>query len=156
MNPQDVIVLTPPGLHPSLAIAACRAGARGFLDLEHADVDGALAAVARLQQFIAGRFGLKIGRDDCALLTNIVGNPPRGLAWVLLPGGQGQELESQIALFRERQIEVVLGRHRRSSAGREPWGERRYSQGSGSRWPGRLGNGFHPVAALVCRATGGR
>jgi hypothetical protein len=33
----EIIAVTPPGaVDPSLAIAACRAGARGFLDLEFA------------------------------------------------------------------------------------------------------------------------
>ena len=37
MEPRDLIVLTPSGAaDPSLAIAACRAGAWGVLDLEHA------------------------------------------------------------------------------------------------------------------------
>ena len=110
MNPQDVIALTPPGLcHSSLAVAACRAGARGFVDLEDAArPDIALAAMARLHRYVDGRFGIKIGRHDGALVKHLVANPPSGLAWILLAGGGSPDLERWIGFFRERHIGVFL------------------------------------------------
>ena len=63
MHNFDIIALTPPGvIDPGLAIAACRAGARGFLDLEYVgDVPAALAALERLERFTSGPYGVKIG-----------------------------------------------------------------------------------------------
>src|SRR5438445_13137109 len=110
MNPQDVIALTPPGLcHSSLAVAACRAGARGFVDLEDAArPDIALAAMARLNRYVDGRFGIKIGRHDGALVKHLVANPPSGLAWILLAGGGSPDLETRLGLFREGPTGAVL------------------------------------------------
>jgi len=109
MDPQDVIALTPPGLcHPSLAVAACRAGARGFLDLERANPDNASAAIARLERVGGGHFGVKIGRRDCLIANRLTANPPSRLKWVLLAGGERSDLESQVSFFRGRQIEIFV------------------------------------------------
>jgi acyl transferase domain-containing protein/NAD(P)H-dependent flavin oxidoreductase YrpB (nitropropane dioxygenase family)/NAD(P)-dependent dehydrogenase (short-subunit alcohol dehydrogenase family) len=110
MNPQDVIALTPPGLcDPSLAIAACRAGARGFVDLEDAArPEIALAAIARLHRFSDGSFGVKIGRYDGSLVKLLMADPPSGLAWALLAGGDSPDQEMCIGSFRERHIEVFV------------------------------------------------
>jgi acyl transferase domain-containing protein/NAD(P)H-dependent flavin oxidoreductase YrpB (nitropropane dioxygenase family)/NAD(P)-dependent dehydrogenase (short-subunit alcohol dehydrogenase family) len=110
MNPQDVIALTPPGLcHPSLAVAACRAGARGMVDLEDAaSPDVALAAMARLDRFVDGNFGIKIGRHNGSLVKHLMANSPARLAWVLLAGGESPDLETWIGFFRGRHIEVFV------------------------------------------------
>jgi hypothetical protein len=64
-----VVVVTPPGApEPSLAIAACRAEARGVLDLEFAGTDAALAAVVRLARFTSTRFGVKVGPESAGSL----------------------------------------------------------------------------------------
>ena len=61
MEPHDLIVLTPTGgADPSLAIAACRAGAWGVLDLEHTSPLAARPALVRLARFTTG-FGLGVG-----------------------------------------------------------------------------------------------
>jgi NAD(P)H-dependent flavin oxidoreductase YrpB (nitropropane dioxygenase family) len=109
MHPHDVIVLSPPGLcHPSLAIAACRAGARGFLDVEHvADAGIAAAAIAQLGRLCAGSFGIRLGSNDNPVLNYLVADPPAGLSAVLLAGGD-QDLQALINLFRRRPLEIFF------------------------------------------------
>src|SRR5438128_2354786 len=107
MNIQDVIALTPPASSDgSLAAAACRAGARGFLDLENTSSETAAAALARMERFAGGNFGVKLGRDDGALVKELAAAPSAKLAWVLLVGGEHCELETWIGLFRNKHIEV--------------------------------------------------
>lgn len=110
MKPQDVIVLTPPGVcHPSLAIAACRADARGCLDLEHtADLEVAGAELAALDRFVAGTFGVKISGSHSALTKQLIANPPAKLGWILLAGGECPDLEAQIDAFRSLRMEVFF------------------------------------------------
>src|ERR1700722_6403208 len=66
MEPRNVIVLTPPGvIDPSLAIAACRAGAVGVLDLEFlVDYLSAVSAIERILHFTSNRFGIQIRPDS--------------------------------------------------------------------------------------------
>src|SRR5437763_6295842 len=74
MEPNDLIILTPTGLtDPALAIAACRAGARGVLNLEFAaDAAAVGAAVDRLARFAPGGFGAALGPDGDRLLADTV------------------------------------------------------------------------------------
>ncbi len=102
MEATDLIVLSPSGfLDPSPAIAACRAGARGTLDLEFADAS-AVAAIERLAKFAGPRFGLKLGTN-----TKL----PQGVqpAWVILACGDCSQLPS----LREAGIEVLVEAVRR-------------------------------------------
>src|SRR5690348_13062392 len=94
MRPSDVAVLTPAGAaDASLAIAACRAGALGVLDLEYgAKRQDALRAVARLQQFTTAGYGVKLGPDGGELLQPLLATPGR-LELILLAGGLHAELE---------------------------------------------------------------
>src|SRR5262245_12213763 len=110
MIPNDVIVLTPPGFcDPSLAIAAARAGARGFLDLESAgDSDAALAALAKADRFVPAKFGIKIGSSEHLLAKKILAQSPAKLAWVLLSDHGGRDLNAAINLFLRAGIDVFL------------------------------------------------
>src|SRR5262249_53745681 len=110
MIPNDVIVLTPPGLcDPSLAIAAARAGARGFLDLEcAADIDAALAALAKADRFVSAKFGIKIGSNEHLLAKKILAAPPAKLAWVLLTDHGGRDLSAAINSFARAGVDVLL------------------------------------------------
>ena len=65
MESRDIIVLTSPGdTDPSIAIAACRAGARGVLDLEFcADPVAAGAALVRVARFARCAFGVQLRSD---------------------------------------------------------------------------------------------
>src|SRR5262249_54297741 len=110
MQSSDVIVLSPPGAaDPSLAIAACRAGAWGFLDLEHtADTNAALAALRRLQRFAVNPFGVKLGRHAGALLPQLLAATPARLAWVLVAGGDHVHLQDWVAQLRQRHLGVLF------------------------------------------------
>src|SRR5262245_1716824 len=102
MELKDLIILTPTGLiDPALAIGACRAGARGVLDLEFAaDAAAVAAAVDRLAHFASGGFGVALGPDGGWLLPDSA-RP----TWVILsdgsPGGG-------VASWRERGAEVFV------------------------------------------------
>jgi acyl transferase domain-containing protein/NAD(P)H-dependent flavin oxidoreductase YrpB (nitropropane dioxygenase family)/NAD(P)-dependent dehydrogenase (short-subunit alcohol dehydrogenase family)/acyl carrier protein len=105
----DVLILTPAGTgDPSLAIAACRAGVRGFLDLEHhaesVDVGQALDQLAR---FTPGGFGVKLGSTGGALLPLLFADGCR-CREVILAGGEQAEWNEWIALFRRRHIRVLV------------------------------------------------
>jgi acyl transferase domain-containing protein/NAD(P)H-dependent flavin oxidoreductase YrpB (nitropropane dioxygenase family)/short-subunit dehydrogenase len=110
MIPNDIIVLTPPGLcDPSLVIAAARTGARGFLDLECAkDEDTAWAAVARADRFVPQKFGIKIGSNERSLAKKVLVKPPAKLAWVLLSDCETRDLRVSVDAFVESGIEVFI------------------------------------------------
>jgi acyl transferase domain-containing protein/NAD(P)H-dependent flavin oxidoreductase YrpB (nitropropane dioxygenase family)/NAD(P)-dependent dehydrogenase (short-subunit alcohol dehydrogenase family) len=87
MQLSDVIVMTPSGLtDASLAIAACRAGARGVLDLTCAAEPAARAQLQRLARFTSSPFGVKVGPENMAVLDAVLAELPDRLAWVILPG----------------------------------------------------------------------
>src|SRR5438270_170381 len=82
MEPSDLIILTPPGVSdPALAIAACRAGAMGTLDLEFPS-DPAVAGPA-LAVWAQGGIG------------------PNTAAACLVAGARGVVLDAQVLLTRE-------------------------------------------------------
>ncbi|HXD86551.1 MAG TPA: nitronate monooxygenase, partial [Urbifossiella sp.] len=101
MEATDLIVLTPAGcLDPSPAIAACRAGARGTLDLQFTDdLNRAVAATHRLAAFAGPRFGIKLGSN--AKARSLANLEP---AWVILPGTSIGEIPT----LREAGIEVLI------------------------------------------------
>src|SRR5262249_4046508 len=110
MEPCDLLVLTPPGSgDAALAIAACRAGAVGVLDLEFAtDPAAARAALDRLNQFTSAPFGVKLGRDGGPLLPLLAELPAGRLGWVVLAGGDHERLPEWLKEFRGRGVTVVL------------------------------------------------
>jgi acyl transferase domain-containing protein/NAD(P)H-dependent flavin oxidoreductase YrpB (nitropropane dioxygenase family)/NAD(P)-dependent dehydrogenase (short-subunit alcohol dehydrogenase family) len=109
MKSVDVITLTPAGLaDPSLAIAGCRAGALGVLDLEYCpDLGNALQAVARLEQFTAADYGVKVGPESSEVLVQLFATPGR-LQAVVLGGGPHADLERWISLLRDREIRPLV------------------------------------------------
>jgi acyl transferase domain-containing protein/NAD(P)H-dependent flavin oxidoreductase YrpB (nitropropane dioxygenase family)/NADP-dependent 3-hydroxy acid dehydrogenase YdfG len=110
MQISDLIALTPAGVaEPSLAIAACRAGARGFLDLEYtSDPDQGLRAVEGLERFTAAPFGVKIGQGGEQVLQRLAAARPARLAWVLLAGGDHEELAAWVHLFQDQGVDVLF------------------------------------------------
>jgi acyl transferase domain-containing protein/NAD(P)H-dependent flavin oxidoreductase YrpB (nitropropane dioxygenase family)/acyl carrier protein len=99
MQPCDVFVLSPPGRpDPAVAIAACRAGARGTLDV--AGRSDAAEAVARLARFAGGRFGLRV--EAAADLPAEV-RP----AWVVVAGGDADAVRATRAVGAEVFAEAV-------------------------------------------------
>jgi acyl transferase domain-containing protein/NAD(P)H-dependent flavin oxidoreductase YrpB (nitropropane dioxygenase family)/NAD(P)-dependent dehydrogenase (short-subunit alcohol dehydrogenase family) len=107
MHRADIIVLTPPAwVDASLAIAACRSGARGYLDVEYATEQQAWEQLRRLELHAATPFGIKIGPEGATLLNALLaGLPPDRLDWVCLAGGVREDLE--------RCIEDLKGQNRR-------------------------------------------
>ncbi|HEY7157886.1 MAG TPA: nitronate monooxygenase, partial [Gemmataceae bacterium] len=109
MGKLDIVVLTPAGAaDPALAIAACRAGARGFLDLEYdTESPAAHAALDRLARFAPDGFGVKLGPAGAFLLPRLLkeSSPCRE---VILAGGEHPELSEWIACFRLRRIRVLF------------------------------------------------
>ena len=62
MHRADIIVLTPPAwIDASFAIAACRSGAKGYLDIEYATEQQAWEQLRRLELHAPGPFGIKVG-----------------------------------------------------------------------------------------------
>ncbi|MBY0460582.1 MAG: hypothetical protein K2V38_24970, partial [Gemmataceae bacterium] len=76
MEPRDLIVLSPCGAaDPSLAIAACRAGACGAFDAEFSTTDTLRRALERLTRFAAG-FGVQLRADAPDLLSTALAFQP--------------------------------------------------------------------------------
>jgi acyl transferase domain-containing protein/NAD(P)H-dependent flavin oxidoreductase YrpB (nitropropane dioxygenase family)/acyl carrier protein len=109
MQVLDVMALAPPGGRAStLAIAACRARARGGLDLEFTrDLDLARAEMEYLARFTAGPFGVKLGREAGPLIDLLLTQPYR-LAWVTLAGGDSPDLAAWLERFHKHGVEVLL------------------------------------------------
>jgi acyl transferase domain-containing protein/NAD(P)H-dependent flavin oxidoreductase YrpB (nitropropane dioxygenase family)/NAD(P)-dependent dehydrogenase (short-subunit alcohol dehydrogenase family) len=104
----EAIVLTPAGSgDAAIAIAACRAGARGLLDLEYSPATD-LAGLQQLERFTSGPFGVKFGRYGAELVERLCHRPPARLAWVLLAGGEHAELPRWIQALRSLPVQVLL------------------------------------------------
>src|SRR5271156_3951166 len=95
MDRADIIVLTPPAwIDSSFAIAACRAGAKGYLDIEYATEQRAWEQLRRLERYSSGPFGIKVGPERASLLEALLAVfPPDRLDWVCLSGGGNGDLE---------------------------------------------------------------
>ena len=108
MQLNDLIVLTAPArVNPSLAIAACRAGAMGTLDLEHAhDPIAASEAIQRLAIQARGPFALKSG-EHWDLVASWLSEPSHPKpARVIIAGGDRTGAAAQIQTLRSAGIEV--------------------------------------------------
>ena len=87
MHLSDFFVFNSPDwVDSGIAIAACRAGARGCLDLEYASEATARDALARLDRFTVVPYGIKVGSHNASYLPDLLAASPR-LAWVVLAGG---------------------------------------------------------------------
>lgn len=105
------MVATPPGPpRAELAIAACRAGVPGLIDLQYAsDVQAATASVVRLRRFTAAPFGVKLAPDRepiCRAVLQADGPRPD---WVLLASGsQPAEAQHWAGEFRQAGMRVLF------------------------------------------------
>jgi len=107
MEPRDLIALSPVGAaEPSLAIAACRAGAWGVLDLEFApDVAKPQAAVDRLARFAGSDFGVQLPVDSAELFGLFAQFKP---ARVILAGAAETEtLATRVHKLKAAGIDVL-------------------------------------------------
>lgn len=105
----EVLVLTPAGTGvASVAIAACRAGARGFLDLEdQVECSAVSEALEQLERFAPDGYGVKLGPDGGKLLPALLADGCR-CREVILAGGEQPEWSEWIARLRRRQIRVLV------------------------------------------------
>lgn len=110
MQSSHLIAYTPPGFaDPALAIAACRAGARGILDLEYTqDVAAALAALNELAHFTTTAFGIKLGPRSCELAAQLSSATNPRLRWIVLAGGAHQDLAGWVKQFQQQGKQVYL------------------------------------------------
>jgi acyl transferase domain-containing protein/NAD(P)-dependent dehydrogenase (short-subunit alcohol dehydrogenase family)/NAD(P)H-dependent flavin oxidoreductase YrpB (nitropropane dioxygenase family)/acyl carrier protein len=108
MEPHHLIVLTPAGdIDPTIAIAACRAGAVGVLDLEYVRVsDGIAEAASRLARFGGPAYGVLIRADDGDLLSTLLALPVRP-ARIVLTGPHGDGLSTSIQQCRNAGVQVL-------------------------------------------------
>src|SRR3954463_16398364 len=95
MHRADIIVLTPPAwIDSSFAIAACRSGAKGCLDVEYATEPQVWEQLRGLELHAPTPFGIKVGPEGASLLDALLTEfPPDRLAWVCLAGGAIGDLE---------------------------------------------------------------
>ncbi len=105
MRSSDIMLFTPAGwIDPKLAIAACRAGALGVLDLEHASVQPGIApALAQLQRHTRTPFGVKLGSNAGQFLESLTAFPDNRLQWVVLAGGPQSDTHTWIHTLRAQQ-----------------------------------------------------
>jgi len=110
MQQVDVFVITPaPLADPAIAIAACRAGARGTLDLEFtSELDTIRSAIAKLARFTDRPFGVKLGVRGGAILDALLANPTPGLGWIVLAGGEHADLPDWVERIRAAGLEVFF------------------------------------------------
>ena len=110
MHRADIIVLTPPAwIDSSFAIAACRSGAKGYLDVEYATEQQAWEQLRRLELYAPGPFGIKVGPEGAALLDALLkAFSPGRLDWVCLAGGGRGDLERCVAGLKGRGRRILF------------------------------------------------
>lgn len=108
MLTSNVIALGPAWLADAdIAIAACRAGALGMVDLEYvSDAAAARAALDKLERFTSGPFGLKAAPSLVRQLLN--DHKPERLSIVLLAGGAASDLEEAVGLLRRHGVRALV------------------------------------------------
>jgi NAD(P)H-dependent flavin oxidoreductase YrpB (nitropropane dioxygenase family) len=86
MDAFQVLTITPPGFpSPALAIAGCRAGALGILDLEYVhNPQIALESINRLARYTKNPFGIKINSSAADLFQELISGGPENLKIVLV------------------------------------------------------------------------
>jgi acyl transferase domain-containing protein/NAD(P)H-dependent flavin oxidoreductase YrpB (nitropropane dioxygenase family)/NAD(P)-dependent dehydrogenase (short-subunit alcohol dehydrogenase family) len=105
-----VLVLTPAGsAAPELAIAACRAGECGLLDLEFLpEYNSALAAVEQLKLHTRTGFGLKLSQSARPVWTELPGRAGDRWRWAILAGAAHSERAEWIETLRQRGVTVLI------------------------------------------------
>jgi acyl transferase domain-containing protein/NAD(P)H-dependent flavin oxidoreductase YrpB (nitropropane dioxygenase family)/NAD(P)-dependent dehydrogenase (short-subunit alcohol dehydrogenase family)/acyl carrier protein len=109
MDAFQVLTITPPGSpSPSLAIAGCRAGAIGVLDLEFVhDQDIAREGLSRLAHYTKNDFGIKSNSLATDFLQEITSGCPEHLKIVILTQ-PGEQLASVVKTLQGRGLQVFL------------------------------------------------
>ncbi len=104
------MVLTLPGFpDPALAIAACRAGALGVLDLEYErSLPRVLDSLSRLASHVRAPFGVKLDADADAFTLAVIEALPGDTRAVLLTGTDPDTLERTARTIQQRGFPILL------------------------------------------------
>ncbi len=109
MRHSDVIVTGPAGwVDAALPIAACRAGARGFLDLEYTSASNARLALPKLERYAQSGYGLRVGPESCSLVGEWLRTRPSQFSAILLAGGDHPCWVSVLEQLRQHRIEILF------------------------------------------------
>lgn len=105
-----IIAMTPPGLDsPSIAIAACRAGGVGVLDLAFTnDVFLSLECFKRLSTFTETDFGIKLGKRNIDWLDKISFNSSPHFRFLILPYMDKSTVEPVLAMAKKMDFRVLI------------------------------------------------
>ncbi len=105
-----VVVVSPPGiLEPALAIAACRAGALGVLDLDYCgQAPSKLDVTKELASRVDREFGIKLHGDDKQFLAELAAELPAHLSTVILTTSHEADLQAAVSLLHEKNLTVLL------------------------------------------------
>ncbi|MCA9069503.1 MAG: nitronate monooxygenase, partial [Planctomycetaceae bacterium] len=109
MDLHNMLVMTPTGHpDPSTVIAACRAGARGILDLEIApSLSEAKAALQKVAAHRQSPFGVKLATADSEWLALLDEFIPKGLAFLVLAGGDPTQATPIVEHFRDPSLHLL-------------------------------------------------
>ncbi|MGD8847497.1 MAG: hypothetical protein PVI54_18400, partial [Desulfobacteraceae bacterium] len=105
-----IIALTPAGLCcPAIAIAACRSGCIGVLDLEYTK-DKALAidSFKKLSRFTDTDFGIKLGKEEIQIFDDMSESFPNHFRTLILSYMDKSELSAALSLFKRRDLHVLV------------------------------------------------
>src|SRR5689334_6947090 len=106
MRTWDILAPTPPAGAPTLAVAACRAGACGVVDLELAHL-AAPEAVHEFARLANTPFAVKLGHNAGAALDALLAQRPAPLRRVILAGGAHPQAGAWVRRLREAGLEVL-------------------------------------------------
>jgi acyl transferase domain-containing protein/NAD(P)H-dependent flavin oxidoreductase YrpB (nitropropane dioxygenase family)/NAD(P)-dependent dehydrogenase (short-subunit alcohol dehydrogenase family) len=110
MGTFQIITASPPGFpHPDIAIAGCRAGGVGVLDVEYCpDTPAVLVSIASLSRSGGSAFGLKVNGHDYALLEKIASRPAKHCQLVIVGHLDPEELPRLLKTLGGSGLEVWL------------------------------------------------
>lgn len=110
MKTFQFIALTPPGLNdPSIAIAACRAGELGVVNLEYANQDrAALAAISKMARFTKQTCGIRFEGSAQEFIDRATSDLPQQVKVIILTPTDADILIPQVRLLHGRNLSVVL------------------------------------------------
>ena len=105
-----IMTVTQPGHpDPALAIAGCRAGAVGILNLEYTeDVNEARDNLQRLANFSHADFGIKVSGANLEFLQTVTAQPPPQLRYVILSLDHSHNLKQSLNIFANQGLAVLL------------------------------------------------
>jgi acyl transferase domain-containing protein/NAD(P)H-dependent flavin oxidoreductase YrpB (nitropropane dioxygenase family)/NAD(P)-dependent dehydrogenase (short-subunit alcohol dehydrogenase family) len=110
MDKFQIITLSPPGFpNPGIAIAGCRAGGIGVLDLAYCPHGSAAhESLEFLARKTGNAFGVKLNGYDRTHLTEITSHHPENLQFVLLGGTDPKKIKQVLKTLSRQGLQVWL------------------------------------------------